>query len=346
MADTPPETHVSEDTDGRWNHLVPNAALVAELLPRPGAPWAELAGFAGTFDGYYLYPPITLIQDALLEARSHFVRTGMLPEGGLSRHRSLLFLKQREDHFAGYGDLDADDLSFVHALVEAIRDEVRRRTSGERQPLDAPTSVGEIEDRLIDAFERLVFAYARWGGYRFHGWTRMDDTRNYFGPVIRSESDCTLRLAMELEREFPEAVHTEFPISKANFANYDPAVEPRQRVDLAITDLSGFLEDETSQDRFRALRHEAFVEVKWLTKGWRGGRFEMDARTRVGSVHADALKLANHLALGRCAVAATLVVDDEDYFTESAGGFQWPGGVWNLVVGPRTLVKYGLLDAR
>jgi hypothetical protein len=196
---------------------------------------------------------------------------------------------------------------------------------------------------VVDAYERLVFAYADWGGHRYHGWTDYSDPYNYFGPVIRSERDCTLRLAMELERDWPGGVHMEFPISKANFANFDPAAEKQQRVDLAVSDFSTFVEDETSQERFRSHRHEAFIEVKWLLKGWRGNAFEMDARKRVQAVAQDLDKLANHVRLGRCAVAAMFVVDDEDYFHQNGGALQWPPDVWRLLLGPHTLRRYGLL---
>jgi hypothetical protein len=217
-----------------------------------------------------------------------------------------------------------------------------RRVNGEAGASPS-ISVGEVQDRVMDAFERLVSGYPEWGGYRSHGWTDYDDPHNYFGPVIRSEVDCTLRFAMELEREWPRCVHAEFPVSKANFANFDKDTERQQRVDLAVSDLTTFVEDETSQERFRSMRHEAFFEVKWLLKGWQGNKFEMDARKRVESVLVDAHKLANHLRLGRCAVAAAFVVDDEDYFHQMSNHPDWPADVWRLVLGPETLRGYGLL---
>src|SRR5262249_14998621 len=157
-----------------------------------------------------------------------------------------------------------------------------------------------IRDRLMNAFDRLLVAYASWGGHAFHGWTNYQDEQNFLGPVIWSERDCGLRFALELEREWPGAVHMEFAIGKATRADFDAAVEKAQRVDLAVSDLGSFSEDATSQERFRTLRHEAFIEVKWLLKGWRGQAFEMDARKRVLAVPVDLAKLARHAQLGRC----------------------------------------------
>jgi hypothetical protein len=132
----------------------------------------------------------------------------------------------------------------------------------------------------------------------------------------------------------------EFAIGKATRADFT-SPEKAQRVDIAVSDLSAFVENETAQERFRSHRHAAFFEVKWLLKGWRGERFEMDAAKRVKAVKPDLAKLANHLALGRCTVAGMLIVDDEDYFFER-GETAWPAGVWRLVLGPSALVRRGL----
>jgi hypothetical protein len=261
----------------------------------------------------------------------------------LAAARALLFFAQRADLFGGGYGYEGEGLRFIHALVECVRERVRERRKVQAVAGPWVMSVGQIQDRVMDAFERLVAAYAEWGGYRSHGWTDYHDPHNYFGPVIRSEVDCTLRFAIELEREWPRCVHAEFPVSKANFANFNKHAEGQQRIDLAVSDLSTFVEDDSSQERFRSMRHEAFVEVKWLLKGWRGNKFEMDARKRVAAVGADALKLARHLQLGRCAVAAAFVVDDEDYFITEGDQLDWPAGVWRLVLGPQTLRGYGLL---
>ena len=99
--------------------------------------------------------------------------------------------------------------------------------------------------------------------------------------------------------------------------DYDAVDDKRQRVDLVVSDLSTFVEDDKSFDRFRTLRHGAFIEVKWLVKGWRGNRFEQDAVKRIASARADIARLQRHIDLGRCEVAAVLIVDDEDFYPAS-----------------------------
>ena len=66
----------------------------------------------------------------------------------------------------------------------------------------------------MNAYDRLLAAYASWGGWRYYGWAGYEDPATYLGPAVWSERDCDLRLAYELEREFPKAVHMEFPIAK------------------------------------------------------------------------------------------------------------------------------------
>jgi hypothetical protein len=206
--------------------------------------------------------------------------------------------------------------------------------------------VWQIQDKVMNAFERFLLGYADWGGHRFYGWTDYSDPRNYQGPVIWSERDCGLRFSLELEREWPQCTHMEMPIGKATRVDYDPTVERRQRVDVAVSDLASFVEDESSQERYRTHRHEAFFEIKWLLKGWRGRTFEMDARKRVASIPPDTAKLARHMELGRCAVAGMLVVDDEGYFLENGMVDEWPADVWRLVAGPDALARRSLMRRR
>lgn len=165
-------------------------------------------------------------------------------------------------------------------------------------------------------------------------FTRNDRLIRYW-----SERDCGLRFALELEREWPQEVH-EFAIGKASRADYDKTTEGFQRVDVAVSDLSAFIEDDGSFDRFRSHRHQAFFEVKWFVKGWGDNR---DARSRLADVLIDVAKLANHLRLGRCAVAGMLVVDDAGYFDGHGSTEDWPQSVWRLYVGPWALRRRRLL---
>ena len=77
-----------------------------------------------------------------------------------------------------------------------------------------------------------------------------------------------LRLARELEIEFPDQVHAEFKIATWTRTDFDPEQDPVQSIDLAVCDFRDFPEDDASQKRFRSWTHEVFVEAKWLGKGW------------------------------------------------------------------------------
>ena len=209
----------------------------------------------------------------------------------------------------------------------------------------------EVGHRLDDAFDRLVDRYARWGGHRFHGWTDYDDPSNYFGGVVWSEADCVLRFCLELEVEFPEQVHCEFSIDKATRHDWEQRLLPvaagkrpgRQAIDIVVSDLGSFRADVAAQDAFRHRRHEAFIDAKWLKKGWREGPWRHEARRRVEEVKLDLAQLAWHLKVGRCLTAAMLVFDDEDFLSEYSPAIEWPPEVRPLVVGPAILKERGFL---
>ena len=328
----------SEKAATRWDRWIPHYALTAELLPAPNASWAELVYFAGTFDGYTILPDTHALQQFVYSGREQFASDCTLPEG-MTMLRAALHGEQRADYWSDGEPLSDESLRYVHALVDRIRELVRSGAHIAPQP----GTRGGIRDKVISAYDRLLVGYASWGGHRFHGWTSYDDVRNFLGPVVWSERDCGLRFAFELEKEWPGSVHMEFAIGKASRADFDATVEKAQRVDLAVSDLSAFVEDASTQERFQHHRHEAFFEVKWLLKGWRGTQFEMDARKRADQIPADLAKLARHVELGRCAVAGMLIFDDEGYFEEHRAEIEWPLSVWRLVVGPRALRLRGLL---
>lgn len=325
-----------------WGRRIASHRLTSGILPPPEADETALLRFAGTFDGYVVRP---LDLPDLVERVLASNERGELVELSLTMSRAVLFGFSRWHHMTDHSlGLPSTWTRCMRALVERIREHVTSREAGRRPE---PNSLAAIEDGVMDAYERLLEVYAQWGGYRFHGWTDFPDTRNYQGPVVWSEADAALRFALELEREFPRSVHMEFAIGKATRSDYEPDVEKRQRVDLVVSDLSAFIEDETSQERFQTTRHGAFIETKWLVKGWRGYRFERDATKRATSVYEDIAKLGRHVTLGRCQVAAVLVFDDEDYFF-AEGAAASPvtepvPGVWMLVVGPSTLEARGLL---
>jgi hypothetical protein len=92
----------------------------------------------------------------------------------------------------------------------------------------------------------------------------------------------------------------------------------------------------------RSLRYAAFIEVKWFLKGWLGGQYEFDGLGRVKDVDLDLAKLQRHLQLGRCDVAAMLIVDDEGLFEQRTSAV-WPEDIVRLVVSPAELKRRGIV---
>lgn len=321
---------------------VPHYRLGPNWLPAPGAPWHGIKQFADTFEGRQAgYDGPNGSSARTLQAFA----AGDEVTGGLTDVRVGLFWLVRSDRGGGgYGfEEGSRELQFARALVKRLwrlieADEHRRPSTA--------------DDKVCNAFDRFMEGYSRWGGHAFHGWTNYDDPANFLGTTVLSERDCCLRLAMELEKEWPAGVHLDFAINKSTRADIDPD-EKRQHVDIVASGLPGFEEDGQSMKRLRTHRHGAFVEAKWLLKGWRGNAFEMDARKRVRQIEVDLAKLARHLAKQRCEVAAMFVVDDEDYFGGTSGfestpltnqsRADWPSGVWRLVAGPAALRARNLL---
>ena len=199
----------------------------------------------------------------------------------------------------------------------------------------------DIVERLRSAHSRLLQGYAEWGGHNFHGWTVQEDTRNFLGSTIWTEADCVFRYALELEKDFPGQLHFELSLDKATRLDYDPVSDRRQAVDIVISDLADFPEDETSMERFRSMTHTAFVEAKWLKKGWWDEAWQRDAFKRVDSVISDAARLQQNIEMKRCQVGAVLVFDDECFFEFHGGEAEWPNDVLLLLVSPYELKRRG-----
>lgn len=192
---------------------------------------------------------------------------------------------------------------------------------------------------LDGAFARFLVAFERYGGHRFHGWTDYGDAQNYLGPMFWTEGDCVFRLAIELEREFPEQVHLELPVARENFADFDANTDKRQFIDLVVSDMRSFESDgpaESAEERFRTRRHKIFVEAKYFPSGC-SGPWKFDHVRKVEDVVADANRLARHLERGHSAVAAVLVIDDDNLFEDHRGEYDWPQTVEVLVASPREL---------
>ena len=199
-------------------------------------------------------------------------------------------------------------------------------------------ATGDTDQRIEAAWGAFVASYATHGGHRFYGWDHAADPRNYYGPRFWSEADCAWRFALELEREFPEQVHMEVPVASWTFADFDKTIDGRQFVDIVVSDLRDFAEDDTSQARFRSVAHTLFVEVKFFPPGcsrtWRH-----DHVRKVPAVVRDAERLARHLARGHCERAAILVVDDDCLFEDEHSKHAWPADVMQLVASPRRLTS-------
>ena len=190
-----------------------------------------------------------------------------------------------------------------------------------------------VKRALHRAFSRFLAVYAEYGGHRYHGWTDYNDPANYRGPMFWSEHDCVYRLALELERDFPGHVHLELPVVRWSFADFDAELDTKERVDLVVSDLTDFIEDETSQHRFMTHRHELFVEAKLFPAGC-SKRWRFDHLRKIPDVVADAERLARHLDRGHCRVAAVLVVDDDGLFEGGFAKLAWPANVELLLASP------------
>lgn len=104
---------------------IPNAALHLEHLPAPQAPLRIVEEFALTFNGYVRWPDSPSCGEVAKQTMGHFKQTGRFPQD-LDLLRSCLFFEQRR--WRHYGDLpEGDDLSYIYALVEAIRNLVQTR---------------------------------------------------------------------------------------------------------------------------------------------------------------------------------------------------------------------------
>lgn len=203
---------------------------------------------------------------------------------------------------------------------------------------DVPFSVGLLPDPIVRAWSRFLDQYAAVGGHRYHGWDKAEDPRNYRGPIFWSEADCSFRFAVALEQEFPAQVHLEMPVAGWTFADYQAEVDKRQFVDVVVSDLSEFIENETSQHRFKTHRHTLFVEVKYLPAGcsmtWR-----YDHVRKVPAIQSDCRRLEKHLERGRCEHALMLVVDDDCLFEDEMVKYDWPTSVSLLIASPRELTR-------
>lgn len=188
-----------------------------------------------------------------------------------------------------------------------------------------------LDERVAVASERFEALYARYGGWRHYGRPDGTDPAGYAGPLFWQEEDVRFRLALELEREFPAAVHLNSLMSPATVRGWEQAVDGRhQYADVLVDDLRGF---DAGNDALRAFAERPatlLVEIKFIRRR-RQGR---DVPRDVNGIFGDAMRLGRHLRLGRTARAVMVVVDDEDHFLDARESMPWPAGVTLLRVGP------------
>lgn len=91
---------------------IPHEDLRAELLPGPGADWAEIASFAHTWDGYSLH-------GSIVECGT-FANSPRQEGEGLAELRTRLFFEARRYRHFGHPP-DEDAMHYIRELVEGIR---------------------------------------------------------------------------------------------------------------------------------------------------------------------------------------------------------------------------------
>jgi hypothetical protein len=178
-----------------------------------------------------------------------------------------------------------------------------------------PHTSESVTAALRRAFERFLQLYSQFGQHRFHGSADWKDARTYRGPMLWTEGDCVFRLALELEREYPGWVHMGFQFSKFSVYPWDPEQgDAKGEIDLVVSDMTSFEPDATSHHRFGSQRHELFLEAKHLPKG----HWKRDVTKKIETdIPKNFAAQLVRLRTGRCLVAASLIVDEEDHVSEA-----------------------------
>jgi hypothetical protein len=109
-------------------------------------------------------------------------------------------------------------------------------------------------------------------------------------------------------------------------------------IDLVVTDLAELAAlPQTAEGvgaAFRARRHEAFIEVKWRSRGAERWLWH-DYQTFSTETSADIERLHLHRQAGRCTMAAMLVVDNRgSFWSQLQSEQQFPDDVLLLALTP------------
>jgi hypothetical protein len=109
----------------RMSVHVPNDILREEDLPKPNAPWREISAFAFSFHAYEYWGDRSGFPGFANHATKLFREHSTLPVT-LSELRSCLFFEQRRKVHQSE-ELGEEKMKYIHALVEAIREKVKRK---------------------------------------------------------------------------------------------------------------------------------------------------------------------------------------------------------------------------
>jgi hypothetical protein len=214
----------------------------------------------------------------------------------------------------------------------------------------------EVRERVQAAFHCLQSEYVKFGGWqpRYGGYLDEDDAAfpGYVGPFAWSEADIQHRFANDLSEQFRSletsgrpAVHIGLPIRVGTRDDLEKdesgKLPAQQHIDIVVTDPNGVPDGDdvapTELGRaFRSQQHLAFIEVKWFHKGSKHWEKHNWKAKVVAGVQPDLDRLEQHLAKGRCLVAAMLLVDDTGAYLDRYDELAWPADVLRLSVDRRT----------
>ncbi len=191
-----------------------------------------------------------------------------------------------------------------------------------------------LDERLASATDRFLALYERFGGWRYHGRPDATDPAGYAGAIFWQEEDVRFRLAYELEREFPSAVHLNSLMSAATVEDWDVDQDGKhQYADILLDDLRDFVAGPDALRQFAARTVTALVEIKFI----RRRRQARDVSKDLQGVVDDATRLGRHRQLGRAQRALMVVVDDDDRLPAARETMPWPVGVELVHAAPTRL---------
>jgi hypothetical protein len=161
--------------------------------------------------------------------------------------------------------------------------------------------------------------------YGHHGYDKNKKSSDP-GPHFWSEQDIVLHLSFLLQKEFGRYwVHNELSLANHTFRDFDS--KTKEYVDIVISDPDRYA------DNWRKT-HDAFVEVKWITRG----KIYNDYRRWRQNSEKDCAKLKTQLSKNRCKNAYLCIVDDAP---SESGITKELGETWEIKYSP---VKVFLLQ--